>query len=652
MKLSFRSMVLLLLGAAVTAALMGGGFLAWRSYAMAAQEQRSLENARKLLAESRPLEALSIIKMMRGIDPGGYLQKWMPLEIQALDQSRNITRLIYLYGQYPLEVLKDEKASLLVARTLLATRNTSLYTQVRNSWRPREKSPELWFALDVDALLMEKKLESAALMLSSRTFKGPADAGRLTRLAMLKAGKSMDEAWALLEKAFRADPRNPDVRSFRAQILESGGDIPAARVEYVAALLCDPRNPMLRDQLAEFYRRQGNYPLALQTWKEGLAQDSPDYLWMKALFWAKVAAPTAIPGYKAPSATEEMAPLIRMVQGLKPGVFWNGKAVQEDVSLQRISEDRQEIFWLKLIQALKNGSEDRALEMLEKNPFRRASFDPALEQALNTILLYRKWGVLVSPETGASSPGPARKLKHQFFEQLGLLAGKNKRSDQLPPELDALLRGKDAFAAAFLAAGWMEAALRLDTFGVVPANCPDWLAYGFTQARRYARGNKDALAYAQKQKSTPALELLKGEILLADAQIDQAIPKLQGLSTADPDLGFRASWLLSLSFLGKGDLDGAQRAVEANAALSRSVAGREILARIACARGAAGEADRLYGLIADQSLEAEAYLARRAFEKKDFPAARKYTEDLIRNFPDMLELKENLARISKAEHGN
>jgi Tfp pilus assembly protein PilF len=652
MRLSTRSIVLLLLGAAAACALMGGGFYAWRSYAMAAQEQRSYESIQKFLAESRPLEALAIIKTMRGVDPGGYLEKWMPLEITALEQSRNITRLLYLYGQYPLEVLKNEKASVLVARTLLATRNTIQYMQVRNSWLPREKSPELWLALDADVLIMNKKLDDAARLLSSRTFKGPADAGRLTRLAMLASTRSVDEAWDLLEQAYRADPRNPDVRSFRAQILESGGNVQAARVEYVAALLCDPKNPMLRDQLAEFYRRQGSYPLALQTWKEGLSQDSPDYLWIKPLFWAKVAQRAPIPRYRPSTGTEEMAPLIKQVQGLKPGVFWNARAAEEDASLQRLADGRQEIFWLSLIQLLRNGSEDRATAMLEKNPYRRASFDPDLERALTIILTYRKWGVLVTPAEELSPHGHSRKLRHQFFEELELFAGKHKRSDQIPPQLDALLRSPDAFAAAFLAAGWLEAALGLDAFQTVPANLPDWLAYGLTQAHRYARGDRNALEYAQKQTPNPALELLKGEILLADGQIDRAVPKLVEMSKQGADIGFRASWLLSLAMLGKGDFEGAARAVDGNAAFSGSLAGKEIRARIACAKGDLIEADRLYGLIADQSLEAETYLARRAYEKKDYAVARKYTEDLVRNFPDTLEFRENLAKISKAEHGN
>jgi hypothetical protein len=184
---------------------------------------------------------------------------------------------------------------------------------------------------------------------------------------------------------------------------------------------------------------------------------------------------------------------------------------------------------------------------------------------------------------------------------------------------------------------------------VVPDNYPDWFAYGLTQALRYNRGNKAALEYALKQKLTPSLDMLIAEIFLADNQRNKAIPRLQDLSRSDSDIGFRAAWLMSLAYLTKGDIKEASRIVNEKKSLSSSVTGKEILARIAINQGNTREADRLYGLLANESLEAKTYLARRAFVMKDWGAARKYTEDLLTYFPDMMELRENLDRIAREE---
>ena len=55
--------------------------------------------------------------------------------------------------------------------------------------------------------------------------------------------------------------------------------------------------------------------------------------------------------------------------------------------------------------------------------------------------------------------------QHQFFTTLNTLAAQEAATGRLKvsTELDALLRGPDAFAAAFMAAGWREAALNLCT---------------------------------------------------------------------------------------------------------------------------------------------------------------------------------------------
>ncbi len=652
MILTRKSKHLLFLGVLVLGIGSAAGFFFWRSHVMAVQEKRNYEDAQKLLKEERPKEALTIIKNTKATLPPEKAEKWVPMEIKALEQSRNIHRLLYMYDRYPDEVKKQEKASLLVARALQETLKTDEYTKLRKFWKKHEKTPEDWCLLDADDLILQGKPDEAVKLLSSKSFKGRADCGRLVKLATLTAQDNLEGAWELLGKAYSADPRNTDVRSFRGQILEQEGQLPEARIEYVAALVSDPKNPLMRDQLAEFYRRQSNYTLALQTWIEGLKEPSPEYFWIKSLFWSKVSHRLVLPAQVPAYPPSEMVQLIMIMKDIKEGDFWDDKAVQSDVNLQKLALSRQEVFWLKLMQAFKDKAEVRAYQLLDANRFREGSYHPELEQALQTVLIYRKFNVVVKKKYRTTMKIPASRIRHQLFEQLDSFTGKDQGiegSYSVPRDLDALLRSKDAFIATFLAAGWLEAALELYKPELVPETYPDWFAYGMTQALRYNRGNTAAYNYARIQKPTPALELLIAEILLADNRPDLAIPKLKSLAQDNSDIAFRASWLLGLSALYKGDFGEAVRVVNEHGYLSSSVTGKEILAKSSLGQGNAEDAERIYSSIIHYSYEAKVFLARRAFARKDFASARKYTEELIVLFPDMMEFRENLKRIEWEE---
>lgn len=650
MPLISKRAAFLCLGIAILGIVTGAGLILWRSHVVETREKRSFAMAQQLLETRRPKDALRVIWAAKASDR--YDQaKWLPLEIEALEQARNVHRLLYLYQQYPLDVLEQERASVLVARALLQMRNMDLYNQVREAWRAKEKSPEMWFALDADALVVQGRPEQAKALLSSRSFPGKADCGRLIRLAAMKSGEDMNEAWKLLEQAYRADPRNPDVRLFRGQVLEAMGRTSLARVEYVAALVCDPTNPILRDNLAEFYRRCAAYDLALTTWIDGMPDTALDYFWVKVLFWSKVACPALIPPDRDKTPTGELASLIDAMKRTKPDAFWDNTTFQKDPALSRFAQSRQEVYWLMILQALKEGSEARAMELLRSSRFKRTSFNPDLERALRMILVYRRWGVLMDPDEDA--PAPRRGVTHQFFEELDRLAHKGPEdrpaSSEIPPDVEKLLKSDEAFSALFVASGWMEAAILLHKLPVIPHDIPTWVAYGLTQALRHNRGNRAALEFALRQKRTADLDLLIGEILLADAKTDRAAPILDGLAREKSPRGLRAAWLLSLASLARGDLDGARRIVTEYPSISGTVTAKEILARISLGQGNAEEAQRIYAAIADESLEAKAYLAKTAFARRDLKAARRYTEELLEYFPDTMELRENLLMIEREE---
>ena len=128
--------------------------------------------------------------------------------------------------------------------------------------------------------------------------------------------------------------------------------------------------------------------------------------------------------------------------------------------------------------------------------------------------------------------------------------------------------------------------------------------------------------------------------------------ELETIAKDDSDAGYRAAWLLAQSALESRDFARAREITQHQPRLARSTSGRELLARIALLGGNAAEGERMHQAIATDSVEARAFLARRAFERKDWPAARQHTEALQRRMPDELQLRENLLTIAKAEQAH
>jgi Flp pilus assembly protein TadD len=554
--------------------------------------------------------------------------------------------LLAIDSRWPESIAANEDASLLVARAQLDSGHDEEAQKLVAKWANRSARPEIWFVLQVDALLARKKRSQAVALLQSRSFSGPADCTRLLRLALLSVD-DLPAAWGYLAQAYALDPRNTDVRSFRAQILERIGKRPLARVEYVAAYVAAPTNPMLGDQLAEFYRRGGDYDDALDTWAGESSKPLFDFIWIKAWFWSHVARPTKLPAPRG----DELGALVKLLGGLPAGGFWNAARFEATASAKGYPGQQQEIFWLGLLEMLRDHDEKGAAEALRLNSPRTQSWQPDLETALRRILSYRTDGVL-NPRNQPilTLSAPADQL-HPFFVELDTLAHAEREGQlTMPPEMERLLHGDAAFAAAMLATGWSEAALNL---WAPTGNChgwPDYFAYGYTQALRVNRGIEPALAFAQKQAGTPALNLLIGELQLAEGKTGEGRQTLLALATLDSDVGYRAAWLLGVAALAQGQPQEAARLVNAQSRLLASVTGRELLARVALAEGRVAEAEKDYAELAPESAEAKVYLARQAFSHRDWSEARRYTNELLALFPDELELRANLDAIDRAEH--
>lgn len=626
------------------------------------QETDDLVQVKLLLKESKPSEALNIIdnynyKFARPDDPQG--REWLQLYIDAVVKVGDAERLLYLWETIPNKVLENETASLGLANVLLRTLRLEDYAKVRTKWQGHETQKEVWFVLDADRTLLKDGRQAAIEALNKQSFDGKKDVGRLIRLALLQVQDNPRMAWEYLTDAHNRDPDNVDVRSYRARLLEAVGKPGLALNEYLGAAQVQPDNLGLRDQLAEFYLRHGRYKLALKVWQESLDQPNSENLWLKTWFWNRVATPLNIVWVSQKVPDGELKPFLEYLFHLSPGTFWDQTAFDKLPLATRYLQEQQSAYWLRLLQQLENDNEGKAWELLQYNPFKNESWNPQLEQLVKRVLTYRKLGTFTLDEVqAASSPlkSPAGSLetidaemqKHPLivaieeFSQPGAL---NKPDAKIPEGLHALLMSKDAFSATFLAAGWLESALNLTHLGIFPKEYPEWYTYGITQAIRYNKGDLAALDFATKQIASPQLSMLIGELLVSSGSPDAGLDQLKKLSTLDSDIGFRSAWLASLLYIERQDYPKAREIVMAQPRLADNILGKETLARIALLEGKNEEADQMYSAIEKDSWEAKSYLARKAFQNKDWVRAKELTEQILAEFPNNELLRKNMAQI-------
>jgi hypothetical protein len=636
----------------VLAVAAGFGIPAWKRMVVKRQDDLAFQRAQAALQTGRPADALALFQVRSGESP----HPWPDIELDALAKLRQVNRLMTIHERDPRRIFRNETASLLVAQLFMHTRKSSELKTLREGWLGREQIPVGWFTLDVDALLLAGKPKEARKLLESRTFPGTNDVPRLVRLSLLEAGnRNLTNAWNRLAEANALDARNSEVRSYRAQLLETIGQTPLARVEYVAAHVADPSNPLWRDQLAEFYRRQGSLDLALTTWRDAAAATPLDFLVLKSATWGRLVQPGSVSNLTALPLSGTLGPLAEYVRDLPPGTFWDATQWTNLAAGRKFAAERPEVFWLELLGRLKSKDEAGALTHLRDRGSRAGDWSPELHRALGRLLSWRSRtnGTFLPPSLQLPVLNLAETNLHQAFVQVERLAQAEREGRgayRSPPAEAKWWRSDQALAALVIASGWREAGLTLVDPASLAADAPEWATYGFAQALRYNRGIPAARAFLKgREAGGSALRLLAGELALAEGDSAVANANLGEVAREATDAGFRAAWLLAAHLLDQKKYAEVRREVAAHPRLATSVTGTELLARAALGEGKTEEATRLYTSVASGSGEARAYLARVAFNRKDWPTARRYTEELLRLYPDELELRANLDLIRKSE---
>jgi len=155
----------------------------------------------------------------------------------------------------------------------------------------------------------------------------------------------------------------------------------------------------------------------------------------------------------------------------------------------------------------------------------------------------------------------------------------------LSEENQTLLKSDEAFSALFLAAGWPEPALEMHEMAILPDHIPTWYPYELAKAMLKNRDAHSALEFAKAQK---------------------------------------AEWQLMLFT-------------------------KELTARETLKAGDEFAAGQIYESIESESTEAKSYLARKAFQEKNWVKAKFLTQELLKLYPDNTLLQANLKKIEE-EH--
>lgn len=621
------------------------------------------EKAQSLIKSGNPLKAIQIIKKYRSQIEEDQEQgnQWLDLFIKASVEIPDIRQLAFLYQYRPSSFENNEEASLMLAEAYLITGKMEDYHKIRELWKGRETKDNAWLNIDADLLILDGRRDEAIELLSTNTFEGKDDINRLLRLSLLNINENPRKSWDYLVEANQKDPNNATILSYRARLLEATGQVALALSEYIAASAADSDNLALRDQLGEFFIRHKRYHQAVQVYEESLKSLEPiNPILLKAVFLGKVIEPFDVEISNENIPNGKIKRLIEYIVELPQYQFWDEKLFNEIPNNQKYLDTQQVTWWLRVLSSLNNNDLAEAEQLLEHNRFEDVAWSPEVSLALKRILNYKQNGRLSLDNSPFKITNLEKKSESQngpwkvpFYAQLNKFAEEEELNPgfEIPEDVKAILNSPLAFSVALLAIGWDEAAIALQTSKVIPKDFPQWVAYAYIQAIRKNLGDMSALEYATMQHQTPSIELLTGEIMLSQNNRDAAIIQLEQLVGEEGSIGVRASWLLSLIYLNDGDYAKAKELVTNNETFSNSALGVESLARIALIEGDLVEADRLYKNIEDQSSEAKSYLARQAFQEKNWERAKALTIELLKEYPNSIILRQNLLKIMEAQKG-
>lgn len=469
-----------LLSLPVLLALLAGGLLLFgvREALRLRRVRRARKDARAALRAGDARRAVDLLLAARQRERNARrLRPLLTLEVAAREQLADLGGLVALHEQYPESFLERESAALALGRALLGLGAVSGYEGHRERWRRRAKDRLAWVALDTDALRQRGAPEAARALLTGMGTRLETDARLLARMGLLLVAEDPARAQKLFKQAHRIRPDDAEVYRLHGEACALSGAQGEAVSAYQRAVALAPKDPFIRDTLADIYRRQGDAAKAMAVWTAGLAPPSMPFLWLRVLFWRRTLVPFRgeLSTLTEPEGAE--MPLVHFLRALPPAKFWDAQAFEAIALRNPALAERQEVHWLRLLDAFRHGREDDAFSLLNLGGFGTASWAPHLEQALLRVVAWRRMGFMPASQSGAPGTPP----RHPFLAGLEALAQGAPLANRA--EFETVLQSPNVFSCAFLAAGWHRAGLRLHQRRHA-ANMPAWYTEDLATAVR------------------------------------------------------------------------------------------------------------------------------------------------------------------------
>lgn len=543
------------------------------------------------------------------------------------------------------ELQHDEVHALTTANYFLSSGKFSEYDQLREQWKNREEFPHQWLFLDAETAVLQGKRNNAIELLKEYPLIGKEETNRLVRLAALHVIENPEQTWSYLAEASLKDPHNADLHTFKASLLESHHKVEEAEKEYLIAVKKQPNDPYLKEQLGDFYLREAQYIKALEMFSHAM-KESPSIgsVWIKAIFWTHVTAKMALPTGSVIIPSDSLQPLVSYLHSLPAETFWDAQKFDDLPGKDHFLSTYQELFWLRLLGALKDNDEALARQILEQDSFKSLSWAPELEISLKALLDYRFAAGNSFVDVNISEKASQIDIETNLSDEEKFLA---LLSFSIPSELREQLLAPEAVALPFLAFGWNEAALQLHTPSKISSQSPEWVICCFTEALAANRGKEAAIAFAVNHPPFPRKTLSVARLMLSSGDKQGAFELLNLIYQDKNSVSSEATLLITPIFLANNDPKAAKAAILNQPSLVDKIEARELLARAFFLDGDGETAYRLYLSLEPHSSEAKSFLARKAFSDGDWQRARQLTKELLEIYPNSIALKENLKSISR-----
>jgi len=636
MKVNFRSRSFLAAMATLVLILAVSAFVSVRRDLEFRRSQEFITSVQTIRDQSGPEEALDLLATWKSASlPSELRDEAKELMEQLVTESRDFAKLNALIAQDPACLRRNENLALLKAQEDAASGNLSGLQQRIAEWSSRPERSADWLHLEVVEKVAKNRPEEARWLVEKANKSGSPEYSVLLQRAVFAASYDEEKAWDLLLKAYEQTPDDWQVRMFLGNFLEKQGQLQTAQREYVAACLLAPDNVIVRDRLGEFYLRYGRIGSALQTWTEAPSERLPAFLWAKAKFWSLVYGAAAMPALEETGISTPMAQALKKIP---EGSFWSAEAEQAIAAIPRIPEHQVYVFWLRLLDQLKRGDAATARVALSQAPEVVKEGDGQLVAALSFLLDPNQ----PAPEAiEITNPAAA----HSFFQKLN-----NWEASKAEAGFADFCRSHAALSSAFLAQGWIRAAADLEDRAQGDALDPVWFRYGMAKCLAHDRGTEAASRWLDPVVgNAPELVLLRAEFDFVTGRKAEGLDRVRTIRRDLSAAGERASFLLILDHLERGELDAAEQIRREQPGFATSQTGAELGGRIALLRGDQGEAEKFFTPWKEVSAEAKLFFAKRAFDAGDFTTARTITEDLVNEMPLNEQWRRNLRAIQEAE---